>query len=77
MRKAKSTYHDTEESFFVDISSVIFVDLDDLLKRCTDRDEKPSGLGQLVDQLLRDLRGSRSDVNAVVRTSSHIACGWK
>jgi hypothetical protein len=75
MRKAKPTYHDAEESFFLDIPLVIFVDLDDLLKCCTDRNEKASGLGQLVDQLLRDRRGSRSNVNAVVRTSSDMAYG--
>ena len=77
MRKAKPTYNDTKEAFFVDIPLVIFVDLHDLLKCCTDRNEKASGLGQLVDQLLRDRRGSRTNVNAIVRTSSDMTCRWK
>ena len=69
------THHDTKESFFMDIPSLIFVDLDDLLKRRADRDEKASGPSQLLDQLLRDRRGSRSNVDAVVRTSRGVACG--
>ena len=70
-------HHDPEEAFLLDIPSVVFVNLDDLLNPCTNRNEKPSRLGQLVNQVLWYCRGSRSYMNAVVRASGSITCGWR
>ena len=71
----KPAYHDAEESFLLDVPSVIFVNLNYLLDSRTDRNEKPSRLGQLFNQLLWDRRCGRSNVNAVVRAGRRIACG--
>lgn len=76
MGKTCPTYHDPKETFLLDIPLIIFVNLDDLLGPRANRDEKPSRLGQLVDQLLWHCWGSRSNMNAVVRTTSVIACVW-
>lgn len=72
----KPTYHDAEESFLLDIPSVVFVNLDYLLDSCTDRNEKPSRPSQLINQLLWNRRCGRSNVNAVVRASRRITFGW-
>jgi hypothetical protein len=74
-RKTKATRHDPKEPFLLDVPAVIFVNLDYLLNSCTDRNEKPPRLGQLVNQLLWDHRCSRPNVDAVVRASSSMACG--
>lgn len=68
------TYHDAEESFLLDIPLVVFVNLDYLLDSCTDRNEKPSRLGQLIDQLLWNRRCGRSNVNAIVRADRRVTC---
>jgi hypothetical protein len=73
----RPTYHDTKEAFLLDIPSVVFVNLDDLLNPCANGNEKPSRLGQLVDQLLRYHWGGCSNMNTVVRSTSIIACGWR
>lgn len=75
VRKTKPAYHDAKEAFPSDVTLVIFIDLDYLLNTCADGNEKSSRLGQLVDQLLWDCRGSRSNVNTVVGTTGSMACG--
>jgi len=75
--KITFAHHYPEEAFLLDIPLVVFVNLDDLLNPCADRDEKPSRLGQLVNQGLWYCRGSRSNVNAVVRARSSMTCGWR
>jgi len=77
VEKITSTDHDPEEAFLLDIPSVVFVNLDDLLNPCTNWDEKPPRLGQLVNQVLWYCWGSRPNVNAVVRAGSSITCGWR
>jgi hypothetical protein len=42
-------YRDPEEAFLVDSSTVILVDLNDLLNSGTNGNEEPPGLSQLVD----------------------------
>jgi len=71
----KPAYHDAEETFLLDIPSVVFVNLDYLLDSCTNRNEKPSRLGQLIDQLLWNRRCGRPNVNTVVRASRRVTCG--
>lgn len=75
--ETKPTHHDTEETFCLNSPLIVFVDLYDLLSSCADRNEKPPRLGQLVDQLLWYFRGSCSNVDAIVRTASSMACGWR
>jgi len=75
--KITSTHHDPEEAFLLDIPSVVFVNLDNLLNTCADWDEQPSRLGQLVNQVLWYCWSSRPNVNAVVRASNSITCRWR
>ena len=74
MGRTQPTYHDTEEMLLFDVPPVVFVDLDDLLNPCADRNEKPSGLGQLINQFLWYRRGGCSNVDTVIRATSSIAC---